>query len=302
MSTRRIAIFVGIPIFCFGLASCENEPTSQTVRPNPEQEAEALLRKVVSATRAMKSFRARVVLHKTDHSGKPVKYEADVKFRAPEFARVEFTEAASGTYPSFPGLIVSNGSALSILDNHREQYEQYPPAGDRAGLPRLSFKLVDFLLRPNLETLRVTTRARMTYAGTRTMDGVEYRIVDITDTGTMRWSRQLYIGPDDLIRRIDGSYESLVRRSDAEDRIITTKDKTVLARLDASATFDDSDFAFVPPASAKLIIRPDATAGMIPVGKTVPSLTIPLLTGGEIALQELAAKRKAVLINFWFYG
>lgn len=44
------------------------------------------------------------------------------------------------------------------------------------------------------------------------------------------------------------------------------------------------------------------TAFLLPLGRQAPLFTLPTPTGGEISLSAALQGKKALLINFWFYG
>ena len=44
----------------------------------------------------------------------------------------------------------------------------------------------------------------------------------------------------------------------------------------------------------------DPEAGLVAVGKTAPSFTIPSPAGGQVSLASALHSKKAAIVNFWF--
>ena len=48
--------------------------------------------------------------------------------------------------------------------------------------------------------------------------------------------------------------------------------------------------------------EPSFDEKLIPVGKDAPDFQLPQPGGNRIALSDVRKEKKAVLVNFWFYG
>ena len=87
----------------------------------------------------------------------------------------------------------------------------------------------------------------------------------------------------------------------------TTEDDGLLkaseiAQLKLNADLADTDFAYTLPPNAKEMQMPDYDAKLVPVGKQVPVFDLLKPNGGKVTLTSALKGKKAVLVNFWFYG
>jgi outer membrane lipoprotein-sorting protein len=80
------------------------------------------------------------------------------------------------------------------------------------------------------------------------------------------------------------------------------KQTNVLTDIKLDAPKKASDFAFKPPAGVKEMVRQDPAANLVAVGKKAPEFSLPTATGSTISLKEGLNRKKALLINFWFYN
>ena len=67
----------------------------------------------------------------------------------------------------------------------------------------------------------------------------------------------------------------------------------------------DASFAYVPPPGAILYTPPtldDYNKKLLPVGSMAPRFALSAPTGGKTTLADALKGKKAVLVNFWFYG
>jgi hypothetical protein len=63
-----------------------------------------------------------------------------------------------------------------------------------------------------------------------------------------------------------------------------------------------ADFRFVPPTGMKEYVPPDYRAKLVKVGQKAPEFTLPTPSGGNLSLADGLSRKKALLINFWFYN
>lgn len=189
--------------------------------------------------------------------------------------------------------IASDGSSMWIYMQQQNQYMKRE--ADPQGKGIFPLPLVQVFFQPTAESLTlmgemksVTTRV----LGNRTIDGKMYRVLELSGAGpgTLRY----FIGPDNLIHRMTVTMTSGSN---------TTVTEFSLPNLKVGADLTASAFAFKPPEEATEF-NPNASmeAGLLPVGKEAPNFTLPTPTGGRVSLTEALKGKKALLINFWFYG
>ena len=75
-----------------------------------------------------------------------------------------------------------------------------------------------------------------------------------------------------------------------------------LTDIKLDPTLSAADFAFKAPAGVTEFVRQDPNAKLIPVGKKAPEFSLPTPTGKTISLKEGLSRKKALLVNFWFYN
>jgi outer membrane lipoprotein-sorting protein len=82
-----------------------------------------------------------------------------------------------------------------------------------------------------------------------------------------------------------------------KDSIKVTYEDVVLG-----ANLKESDFAWEPPADAKVFEEPDYDGKLLQPGTKAPDFTLKTPEGKDIKLSEKLKEGNGVLINFWFYG
>ena len=69
-----------------------------------------------------------------------------------------------------------------------------------------------------------------------------------------------------------------------------------------NAKLSAADMRYRLPRTAKKFVQPDYNAKLLPVGKLAEKFDLVSLKGDHITLDSAAQNKKAVLVNFWFYG
>ena len=155
------------------------------------------------------------------------------------------------------------------------------PADARRAMP------VTLFFRPLSPDALTNTGATLRYVGQKTLAGKTYRIVEIADTQKPPYTTRLYISPEDRVTRM-------------QTRL--TRGGTPLSATATLSNITLTKVAVAPPKP----VPPAADAGpedeLLPVGTAAPRFAIPTPAGPPIALDAALKGRKAVLVNFWFYG
>jgi len=103
-------------------------------------------------------------------------------------------------------------------------------------------------------------------------------------------TQTLCFGPSGLLERL----EIRMPKPRAQSVAVT------LRSLKLDAPMKAEQFAFNPPEGYQQAKGIDES--LLAVGKEAPDFNLPLSAGGRIALSEALKGKKAVLVNFWFYG
>ena len=252
-----------------------------------DERAQALLAQARAAMARARSLQAD--FETTFEGAQPV--SGSLLLKRPNLARVE------GHGPSGQ-LVVSDGATVYTYSPRQNQYRKGEPG--RKGEQILVgdvVAVVGSFFQP--DRIGVAAGAEPAYAGKETVGGVECDVVQLAlDAHTIR--RYAISPADHLIRRAAQKMEIAQGGATVRYEITTT-----LKNLRVDAPIDVARFRWTPPTTAKLYQPPtlaDLEKQLIPAGKTAPDFNLPAPGGGRIALSDALKGRKAVLVNFWFYG
>lgn len=137
-----------------------------------------------------------------------------------------------------------------------------------------------------------------TYVGTKTIEGVKCDVVQIVGKSSFNYTLKLFIRSDNhLMTRTEINAEK------NGSKLFQSQD---FLNYKLNAPIANGSFAMSLPKGATLYAPPtqqeDPSDGLIPVGKLAPSFSIPNPAGGNVNLADSLRGKKAVLVNFWFYG
>jgi peroxiredoxin len=134
--------------------------------------------------------------------------------------------------------------------------------------------------------------------GKQTRDGVEYDVVQLNVTTPVAYSGKLYIAPNKLATRLEVNYPPT-------PDTLATKLEVVLTNVKIDRPLPADTFAYTLPKDAtpyKGHSIEDYNSMLLPVGSVAPSFAVAAPIGGRVELADALKGKKAVLINFWFYG
>lgn len=245
-----------------------------------DQKADALLKEVSRATRAVNSLTADLVMTMSSTLGKQ-KATGKVKLMRPNFARIEIGAPFSQT-------IVSDGKHMWMYQKNGNQYmkTEADPKGEE--ISAMWAFPVNIFFDPSMKPLQEGVTMKL--APPETIDEKKFSVIAATLPGGSGQIK-LYIGPDKLVHR------TVMAAGPAGGRAEAT-----FKNIEIDAALMASDFAYTPPKGAKLQKPPDFTATLIPLGKKAPNFTLRTPAGTSVSLLSALRGKKAVLINFWSYG
>jgi peroxiredoxin/outer membrane lipoprotein-sorting protein len=128
-------------------------------------------------------------------------------------------------------------------------------------------------------------------AGPRQVNGTTYQVVEFPTREEVPGTARYFFGPSGLLEGVE----------------IVISDKTTPGthsywltnvRLDVPLT--PQQFAYVPPSDFR--VSPLQKEPLLPLGSKAPEFRLPAPRGGQMSLSGLRKGKKAVLVNFWFYG
>jgi outer membrane lipoprotein-sorting protein len=280
-------------IACIACAlAVSDAPTAQSRAPTtqPDPRAEALLAKVEVASRAAQTLTADMSVSYSTKAGTR-KSVGTVKLMKPNFARIQLNAGRTRQ------IVASDGRDCWTLYAPSNQYQESSAHPDDVGF---QYKPISFFFAPR-RGRHIPSLVQLHYLGTERIGRMEYRLLQLDWSGaagattpgqvqTDTW----YIAPDNLIHRTTTEVKQ-------EDGSFQKTDVT-LKNVRIGHTFHVADFAFVLPNGAKRLELPADTTRLLPVGVQAPPFVLPTPGGGQISLRESLAGKKALLVNFWFYG
>ena len=257
-----------------------------------DEKGEALLKEVEKANKAAKTLTADLTMSynakDAEGKGQAMKLAAAVKLKKPNLARIEFSEG------QFARVIASDGKNLyTLMPNN--QYQKNAADAQGRNISALWATQISMFFSGQFTGFGGDKPTPM-YVGRQTVDGTDYEVVQTSSAKPFIYTAKLYIAPSKLVTRM-------------EMQITQDKQKiaydAVLKNVKVDATLSDSVFAYAPPKGATLYKAPsmdDYNNKLLPVNSAAPKFALSTPTGGKVALDDVLKSKKAVLVNFWFYG
>jgi outer membrane lipoprotein-sorting protein len=258
-----------------------------TAPASADQKANKLLQEMVAASKAVKTFRAEVATV-TDSFPMKMNIRGQVTFKAPGLLRADLKGSPEGdiTFASDGKTLYTYNQKTNELTKTEFNSSMVTGYLSMYVLPiALLMEAQDFYNSVLKEgTSRVVGTRKI---GKQSFQVVEVKVQDIT--------MSVYLGKDRLAHRLSIAG----KQGNQTFRFDSTLTKVVVNR-----PIDNSFFAYTPPKNAKVAERstPNYEAKLVPVGQEAPNFTLPSPAGGQIALSEALRGKKALIVNFWFYG
>lgn len=187
--------------------------------------------------------------------------------------------------------LISNGKTLFNVMEAKKQYMKMGSA-DASMLGQMGIPALALILSP--KSLPKTQGSR--YIGTVTGSGKQYDVVKLPAMEGLPpgSSVKVYFGPSGLPEG-----QEMVMKAGGQ----TITQKVWLRKINLKPELTEKQFAYTPPADFKLFEQPDLNADLLAVDKEAPDFLLPQPGGGtQLSLSDARKGKKAVLVNFWFYG
>ena len=257
-----------------------------------DEKSDALLREVETATRSVKTLTADLSMSQSMKTGvqtpQIVKMAATLKLKKPNFALIDFTQGA------YAKTIASDGKNIyTLLPNN--QYQKAPADALGKNIESLWAAPIGMFFSGRFQSMS-GGKPTTTYLGKQTVEGTEYDVVKFSDPKPYPYVSTLYIAPNKLATRLEMELNQ-------DGRAI--KLDAVLRNVKTDVALPAAAFAYTPPKGATLYAPPsldDYNKKLLPVGSAAPMFALSAPTGGKVELAEALKGKKAVLVNFWFYG
>lgn len=258
-----------------------------------DEKSDALLKEVETATKSVKTLTADLSMSQgvtaADGKDQKMKMAATLKLKKPNMARIEFSEGGVAK------TIASDGKNVYVL-MQGNQYQKMKADAQGKNIDTLWAAPVSMFFSGQFSLFSSTTKSETTYAGKQTVDGIEYDVVQLSGAKPFVYTGKLYIAPSKLATRLD------LEIKQGEQSV---KLDAVLKNIKMNAPLTDAVFAYVPPKGTTLYVQPamdDYSKKLLPLGSVAPTFALSAPTGGKVELADVLKGKKAVLVNFWFYG
>lgn len=262
-----------------------------TNRVRADEKADALLKEVDQVTKATKTLAADLNMSERfktpDGKEQTMKMAGTLKLRKPNLARIDFTEGG------YAKTIASDGKNLYTLMPNNQYQKSAVDAQGKAINALWAAPVSMFFGGQATGIFGGESNPETSYMGKQTVDGIEYEVVQLKGKGQPAYTMNLFIAPNRLATRMDAE---ITQGSQ------TFKLDAALKNVKVNAVLPETAFAYAPPKGATAYVQPDYNKNLLPVGSAAPRFALSAPTGGKIALEDALKGKKAVLVNFWFYG
>ncbi|MFN3650300.1 MAG: hypothetical protein ACK47B_12055 [Armatimonadota bacterium] len=276
MRRRHAGLLAALGVLALGLAA------------RADEQAEALKARALAAAEKIQTLRGEMKITRGG-GGREFEYRVKGVIQRPNLARytVLFEGAPVQT-------VVSDGKQLLRLMTSQKQFLESAadPQGRNVGFGGTFMPMHAFLnLKAELEA------GTLSYGGRKEVDGRTYEVLQLRAERAPQ-ERSFFFDEAGVLRGV----ELLFRTG---DQMLRNSGWLTEVRLNEPAKPEEL-VREIPEGYQKYVIAqpvaPDYTAELIPVGKEAPRFQLPQPGGGQLSLESALKEKKAVLINFWFYG
>jgi thiol-disulfide isomerase/thioredoxin len=252
-----------------------------------DEAADALIRKARQSAAKARTLQADMVWSRPERGNQQVTAYATLRLMKPNYGRIEYRGVPGGDI-SF--IAISDGTSAFLVEPPVGQFQKMPalPKGVRGlvGTRELQAPVAAFFAPEGID---FGTASRS--VGKKKVEDRTYWVVESTPKAGSGGAVRYFFGPSGLLEGVEAKINEKEKSGAASLWL-----KNV--RLNAPTTADQ--FAYTPPADFKE--RTDSSSSLLAVGARAPDFRLPLPGGGEVSLASSRQGKKAVLINFWFYG
>lgn len=256
-----------------------------------DKKGEALLGEVTQATKKAKSLTADLK-GSYRFGGETRKMSGKVSLQRPNLAHIDLNVAPMGQ------MLISNGKDVFMVMKEQKQYmkQKAAPNGENIQSGILSGMFFNPDIKATLANF-ATQGGAPVWKGTEARNGVKYQVLEIASKGEDKTRIRVFVGPKKLIEGIAMERSMQGQTVKIEEFFTNVKVNTRLAA---------SRFAFKPPAGFKpfeMSTPQSYDAKLLAVGAEAPAFELTKPDDkSKVSLAKMLEGRKAVLVNFWFYG
>ena len=249
-----------------------------------DEKADALLQKAREASAGAKTLQADLVYEVQSDDAKGG-YSGAVRLMKPNYAYFK-----TSNLPNRQVSILSDGKNRYQVMEAQKQYLRgaIQPGGQNVGIGGPYSPVTGFF-----DLTGNAAGGERKYVGKETLEGREYEVVEITGGPRPEQVRRFYVGPSGLVEG------AVVTLGNSE---MQRTYRTWLKNVKLDQPMKAEEFAFAPPEGFRPYEPPNFEKNLLAVGKEAPDFNLPQPEGNRLSLSDTVKEKKAVLINFWFYG
>jgi outer membrane lipoprotein-sorting protein/peroxiredoxin len=243
------------------------------------------LKEVAVATRAAQTLSADLTLTQSG-AGPVVTTMGKVKLKKPNLAHIVLGNPPRQT-------IASDGKSIWLVHLDRMRYQRTDARPNGNQVATFTMVPIGMFFDPDFRGFPGATIKSTRFVGEESVDGETYRVVEISGEQPSEFTLKCYAAPNGLFTRTTLSLKH-------GDKTITFG--AVLSDLKVNDELPDDSFAYAPPKLAARDDLADPDSKLIPVGEKAYRFSVPAPGGKRLSLDQVSKGKKAVLVNFWFYG
>lgn len=252
-----------------------------------DEKTDALMAEVRAATSAAHTLTASFST-KIQFRGE-LQSTGTIKLMKPNLARIDYAN------PSAPS-IVSDGKTVWTLTKEQNSYTKHEASPQGSNIDWLGTLPVNPFFDVDFVSKLAAPGNQPRLSGIERVKGKDYSVIEATVEKPATMKIKLYIGDDKLVHRVTTEFP-------ADDEFYRTE--TELHNVVIENPMWAKDFRFDLPDGAQLLPPPTFSNGnpkLLRRGTIAPNFTLPTLGDGTISLADTLKGKRAVLVNFWFYG
>jgi outer membrane lipoprotein-sorting protein len=239
-----------------------------------DEKATALLAEIAAKGKSLKSFSAEVTMTMTGPQSQ--KMTGKLLIQTPSKGRVEFTPEKGEKI-----LMLQDGKSSFNITGKKYTKGPLSPNNEE--------------IWPFLTSVPGADPKKFTHAGTEKVGEITFEVLE-TKEGPQ--TIRVYVSPEKVIQRVVMSMEAGGQKAGQE---------IVLSNIQLDTELAAENFTL--PAGLEEAKAPGGGGGnesleakLLKVGAKAPVFTLPALAGTNLSLAQALQGKKALILNFWFYG
>ncbi len=246
-----------------------------------DSQLDAILHRIEAKSASLKSLKGTVTVYQVQGSTR-ISSSGTFCLKKPNFALIVVKGKQLNST-----VFADSKQVLTFLDSNQYMTQAPDPKGRNISL-MWALQIGIFFDAPTM--VSQFAGMKMAHAGRETVGGETFDLLSLDDSTS---SAKLFVDRSGIVRRL------VLKEGVASG---TTTLGAEISNIRENPDLAPSDLAFQIPTTAKEYKQPDYTAKLIGVGQLAEKFDLTGLDQDRITLDSAGAGKKAILVNFWFYG